>query len=171
MTEPDWSQALCKGLPGDIFFPDNHRSTEGRIAKAVCNGGRVGIDGEITTPCPIKDDCFTFAKDRGYWGIWGGRYIGIKGIMSASGSNENWKRSRHEQARERISRLYTPEILAVDCPSCVAEVGEWCQFIKPSKTQRLVPPHGLRYHRAARVAKEKAREARNAGDRGTGQAQ
>lgn len=56
------SQAACKGLPNELFFPeqgDSQRRT--RAAKKVC------------WVCPVREQCLDYALETGSrWGIWGG---------------------------------------------------------------------------------------------------
>lgn len=56
---PDWTEAACRGLGADLFFPERGEPSE--QIKAVCDG------------CPIKDACleFALANDEEF-GVWGG---------------------------------------------------------------------------------------------------
>lgn len=56
---PDWSDAACRGLDAELFYPGRGEST--RPAKSVCRD------------CPVKAECLEFAlvNHEGH-GIWGG---------------------------------------------------------------------------------------------------
>lgn len=62
MTEPpEWmSQAACRGLDSNIFYPDPPRRGIGRAAARVC------------FPCPVQDECLLWALDHEKFGTWGG---------------------------------------------------------------------------------------------------
>jgi WhiB family redox-sensing transcriptional regulator len=57
---PDWwTQAHCRGLPTDWWFPAPGKNAN--QAKAVCGD------------CNVRLECFTFAIDRNEtFGVWGG---------------------------------------------------------------------------------------------------
>jgi WhiB family redox-sensing transcriptional regulator len=61
MTDQRWSEAACKDMNTEIFFPDDYTQT-GK-AKAVC------------TACPIKQFCFEWAVENKEHGVWGGHYF------------------------------------------------------------------------------------------------
>lgn len=51
--------ALCRDLPGDMFFPDDHETPA--PAKKVCY------------QCPVRRPCLVEAMVNGEkWGVWGG---------------------------------------------------------------------------------------------------
>ncbi len=53
------SRGLCRGLPPDIFFPDDRGSSD--IAKRICAG------------CPVRAECLEYALAiREPFGVWGG---------------------------------------------------------------------------------------------------
>lgn len=78
MTEtPHWmDQAACRGLDSSIFYPDPPRRGIGMEAARVC------------FPCPVRDECLTYALDRERFGTWGGtsevdRLAMLKGVYRA----------------------------------------------------------------------------------------
>lgn len=65
---PAWiHDGLCGQTSPDEFFPDIGGPTT--AAKRICNGDpRRG-----TEPCPVREQCLTYALDHGeIFGVWGG---------------------------------------------------------------------------------------------------
>lgn len=57
---PDWSDAACRGLDAELFYPGRGQST--REAKSVCKN------------CVCKAECLEFALvNMEKFGVWGGR--------------------------------------------------------------------------------------------------
>lgn len=60
LQRPAWMErGACRGVDGELFFPDRGAST--REAKAVCRG------------CPVQAECLAYAMNMNEkHGIWGG---------------------------------------------------------------------------------------------------
>jgi WhiB family transcriptional regulator, redox-sensing transcriptional regulator len=60
LRRPAWhAKAACRGVGGDMFFPDS--SDDPRKAIAICAG------------CPVKSECLSYAlADPSLKGVWGG---------------------------------------------------------------------------------------------------
>ncbi len=55
-----WSDAACKGLDSDLFFPE--RGHTSRKAKQVCSG------------CPVRAECLAYALELNErFGTWGNK--------------------------------------------------------------------------------------------------
>lgn len=61
MTAPDWrTQAACRGLPTELFFPADGDDAGAERAKAVCRD------------CPVRRQCVAYAlPDPNLYGVWG----------------------------------------------------------------------------------------------------
>jgi WhiB family transcriptional regulator, redox-sensing transcriptional regulator len=59
----DWrSQAICRDLHDDTFFPEKSEIAQAKRAQRICNS------------CPVADQCGAFALAHNErWGIWGGK--------------------------------------------------------------------------------------------------
>lgn len=54
----EWmSDALCREIDGELFFPDNPNDNEAKKACALCQ---------------VKEPCLQYALERPVLGIWGG---------------------------------------------------------------------------------------------------
>ena len=61
MKYPDFTDALCKEIGVEVFFPeDSSYGYEERYAKKLCSG------------CPIIKECLEWALHHENHGIWGG---------------------------------------------------------------------------------------------------
>jgi WhiB family redox-sensing transcriptional regulator len=63
VTEPpEWmSQAACRGLDSNIFYPDPPKRGIGIAAARAC------------LPCPVQDECLLWALQKPEkFGVWGG---------------------------------------------------------------------------------------------------
>lgn len=60
-SEVRWQdEALCSGVPLEIFVPDKEDETGLAEARRYCN------------PCPVRDVCLRYALTYGQRGYWGG---------------------------------------------------------------------------------------------------
>lgn len=71
MADQDWKlEALCRGLPTELFVPDVGQTQTVRTSLEMCNGTR------DTAPCPVRQECLdyalSFSDDQDRYGIFGG---------------------------------------------------------------------------------------------------
>lgn len=60
-SEVRWQdEALCSGVPLDVFVPDKEDDEGLEGARRYCN------------PCPVRDTCLRYALTYGQRGYWGG---------------------------------------------------------------------------------------------------
>lgn len=60
-SEVRWQdEALCNGVPLDVFVPDKEDPEGLEIARRYCN------------PCPVRNTCLRYALTYGQRGYWGG---------------------------------------------------------------------------------------------------
>jgi len=65
--------AACRGMDAELFIPSV--GTNGKDAKAVCNGTRPKNGHPGSAPCPVREECLQYSLQipGPVFGIWGGK--------------------------------------------------------------------------------------------------
>lgn len=81
MRYPDFTQAACKGIPTDVFYPEIDTPPDMTTIRRIC------------AECPVVVDCYKWALHHERHGIWAG---------------STPQERRNERVKRKIS-LVTPE--------------------------------------------------------------
>lgn len=68
----DTTNAACKDMPTEMFFPPSGKTPSAKIAKEVCN------------TCEIRVQCLQWALANNEFGIWGGTTTEERNVLKRS---------------------------------------------------------------------------------------